>query len=177
MKLAYASVAIALLAGAAYAQPADPMENVIAGPVASNELVAAIRARDAELFEHIFGHCDADALTPMVAAEFEFVHDKWGTTARTPEEFISGIRGMCARIASGEDVRASRVLDADSLRVFAVQQDGAIEIGTHRFYGLSDNAPPALRETGEFFMHWKLVDGQWKLARVYSYNHRPGNEN
>jgi hypothetical protein len=34
-------------------------------------------------------------------------------------------------------------------------------------------ASPQLRETGEFFNVWKRVDGQWKLSRVYSFDHHP----
>jgi hypothetical protein len=168
-----AITALAAFAPPALAQEADPTAGVVAGPEASAELIRTIRARDAELFALVFDTCNAEGLRPLIAREFEFVHDKWGTTARTAEEFISSIRQMCERRASGEDVRASRELVEDSLRVYAVQDNAAIEIGEHRFYGLAEGRPPHLRETGRFFMHWVLEDGAWKLRRVYSYDHRP----
>lgn len=177
MKHALTTLALAALAAcatpSARAPQADPTARVVAGPQASAELVAAIRARDRELFALAFDTCDAEGSRPLLAREFEFVHDKWGVTARSPEEFIASIRQMCAGRATGQNVRASRELIEDSLRVYPVQNDGAIEIGEHRFYGLSENQPPQLRETGRFFHHWVLEDGAWKLRRVYSYDHRP----
>lgn len=176
MKRALVTLALAALAAAsspAFAQQADPAAGVVAGPEASAALVSAIRARDAELFALVFDTCNAEGLRPLLASDFEFVHDKGGTTARSADEFVESIRQMCERRASGEDVRASRVLVDESLRVYAVQDNAAIEIGEHRFYGLAEGRPPHLRETGRFFHHWVLEDGAWRLRRVYSYDHRP----
>jgi hypothetical protein len=170
---ALAFVAFTAVSQTAIAQQADPAAGVVAGPEASAALVSAIRARDAQLFALVFDTCDAEGLRPLLARDFEFVHDKGGTTARSADEFVDSIRQMCVRRATGEDVRASRVLVEDSLRVYAVQDNAAIEIGEHRFYGLADGQPPHLRETGRFFHHWVLEDGVWKLRRVYSYDHRP----
>jgi hypothetical protein len=165
-----------LCAGAtspAGAQQADPAAGVVGGPRASEALVAAIRARDAELFALVFDTCDWEGLRSLLAREFEFVHDKEGTMAHSPDEFVADIREMCAGRASGQNVRASRTLVEASLQIYAVQDNAALEVGEHQFYGLAEGQTPQLRETGRFFHHWVLEDGAWKLRRVYSYDHRP----
>lgn len=147
--------------------------NVVAGPLASPELVAAITERDRQLFDIAFNTCNVDALRPLLADEFSFIHDKGGTTASDPDTFVADVREMCAGRLTGQNVMASRVLVPDSLRIYAVQDNAAIEIGTHLFYGLEPGHEPVLRESGQFFHYWRLVDGEWRLAQVFSYDHRP----
>lgn len=183
MRSAFVSGALVLLAVCASPAQADPAPagvhpataNIIAGPTASAELIAAITESDRLLFDAAFNTCDADATAPLIAEGFEFVHDKGGTIATSREQFVESIREMCAGRLTGQNVMARRELDADTLRIYAVQADAAIEIGTHRFYGLEPGQAPVLRETGQFFHLWRLIDGEWRLARVFSYDHRPAN--
>lgn len=174
MKLVFVCAALAVLGACATAeaqQVADPRAGVIAGPETSPELAAAIQARDAELFAAMFDTCDIGAVTGMVAENFEFIHDKWGRT--NGAAFLSNMRNDCAARESGQNVRASREIVPGSVTIYAVQQNGAIEIGEHRFYGLAPDQPPHLRETGRFFIQWVQEDGVWKMSRAYSYDHRP----
>jgi hypothetical protein len=59
----------------------------------------------------------------------------------------------------------------ESLKVYPIQDNGAIEIGTHTFYAVKSGAPDRLTETGQFTHYWKQENGQWKLSRVLSYDH------
>lgn len=175
MKTAFLGLAFALVCGNAQAQDrvADPAAGVIAGPETSPELAAAIAARDAELFAAMFDACDADAVARMVSADFEFIHDKFGRIATSGSAFVENVRGGCAAQANGQNVRARREIVPGSVRIYAVQDNAAIEIGEHRFFGLAPGQPPHLRETGRFFIHWRLEDGVWRMSRAYSYDHRP----
>ena len=86
---------------------------------------------------------------------------------------MTAIRSNFARRATGENVRARRELVPGSMAVYAMAQHGAIQTGEHRFYGLEAGKPDSLRETGKFFHVWRKVGGRWKLAQVFSYDHRP----
>lgn len=180
MRSVIAAAAAALLAAcaSAAAEPAPaPVHaagaNVVAGPEASADLIAAITERDRQLFDIAFNTCNVDALRPLLADEFVFIHDKGGTTSTNPDSFVADVREMCAGRLTGQNVMASRVLVPETLRIYAVQDNAAIETGTHLFYGLEPGREPVLRESGQFFHYWRLVDGEWRLAQVFSYDHRP----
>ncbi len=165
---------IVLSACAAAAQPIPaPQAAATAGPQSSPEMVAAIEAADQALFAIVFDSCDVEALRPILADEFEFIHDKQGVAQSTPDEFVASIRSTCEGRARGSNIMASRELVRETHRIYAIADNAAIQTGEHRFFQLTPGQPPQLRETGRFFHHWILVDGAWRLRRVYSYDHRP----
>lgn len=174
-----AVLALAILAGGPAPLPAAVMDQsparqhlVTDGPVASQELVDALAARDRQLFALVFERCDDAALTAMLADDFAFFHDKAGQVAASPGEFVKNVREGCAARAAGTNVTARRELVAGTMAVYPMQQLGAIQVGRHRFFGVTPGQPDQLRETAQFFHVWKQVNGQWKLSRVYSYDHR-----
>jgi hypothetical protein len=57
------------------------------------------------------------------------------------------------------------------MKVYALNNYGAIQIGTHTFYAVQKDKPDRLTETGLFTHVWQEENGQWKLARVLSYDH------
>ncbi|MBK8067359.1 MAG: nuclear transport factor 2 family protein [Rhodanobacteraceae bacterium] len=143
------------------------------GPAQTAELTASISQLDQTLFGAIFDHCDSEALRPLVADDLEFFHDKHGQTASSGTQFVETIAGMCARQATGEDYRARRELVAGTSQVYPMQGYGALHTGVHRFYMLEPGKPERLVETGRFANLWQFgADGQWRLSRVLSYDHR-----
>jgi hypothetical protein len=58
------------------------------------------------------------------------------------------------------------------MNVYPLNKYGAIQIGTHRFYAIQQGKPDRLTETGQFTHVWKEENGQWRLARVLSYDHQ-----
>lgn len=170
--LAAAALVVAAMAGAATPKPApEPEQPVTAGPVADPALIAAIEAQDELLFAIVFETCDLAALEALLADDFEFVHDKWGQIADSRAKFVADIKGMCERRAAGTDVRARR--ERTRSEVLPLANYGALHQGEHRFWGLEEGKAPVLRETGRFFHLWRRIDGQWRLSRVTSYDHRP----
>ena len=162
------------LATALAAPPdADPPQapiNLTPGAVATPEMVEALEERDRALFDAVFG-CKPDALVPMVADNFEFLHDKHGMTDTSGAQFIASIRDMCEGQKTGRNFRARRELVPGTMTTHALNKYGAMQMGTHRFYALQPGKPDRLTETGRFIHAWKLEDGAWKLARVISYDH------
>jgi hypothetical protein len=71
----------------------------------------------------------------------------------------------------GGTILSTRKLVPESLKVYPIQDNGAIEVGTHTFYAVKSGAPDRLTETGQFTHYWKQEHGQWKLSRVLSYDH------
>lgn len=164
------------LASACAGLPRSSAHPVTAGPVATLELTAAIAAADAELFEAFFVTHDLDALARLVAEDLEFVHDKHGLMPGGKEAFLAAAERSFELEAAGTNVRARRELVAGTLEVFPLNDYGAVELGQHRFYGVTAGAPDVLRESGRFVHLWRATADGWQLARVISYDHRPADE-
>ena len=162
------------LAGAAVSALAQaaPVLTLHAGAApASAELVAALSARDQQLFDAVFG-CQVDVLATLVTDDFEFFHDKWGQTANTGAAFVATVAKGCEQQKAGTDFKARRELVAGSMTTHVINHYGAMQIGSHRFYALLPGQPDRLTETARFIDLWKLDQGQWRLARVISFDHQ-----
>jgi Domain of unknown function (DUF4440) len=157
-------LAVLFICGPAHAQTA--------GPAPTRQLTDEIKAADLALFSAFFDRCDVDALKGMVTDDLEMFHDKGGRVATSGAEFIKGIEGTCARQKTGEDYRARRELITSSLKVYPLNNYGAVETGEHRFYKLTPGKPEELVEISLFTQVWKKEGSIWKLARVVSYDHR-----
>jgi hypothetical protein len=151
---------------------AGPVVAQTAGPAPSQQLTDEIKAADLAFFSAFFDRCDVEALRGMVTDDFEMFHDKGGRVSASKAEFIKNIEGTCARQKTGEDYRARRELSVPSLKVYPLNNYGAIEVGEHRFYQLLPGKPEKLVEISLFTQVWKKEGSAWKLARVLSYDHR-----
>lgn len=145
--------------------------NLTPGATARPGLVDEIRQADAEFFRAFFDTCDVEAVRRYVADDFEMIHDKGGVVSRSGAEFVKVTQDKCKRQADGVDFHSTRKLVPDSLKVYPVQGDGAIETGTHTFHAVKAGEPDRLTETGQFTHFWRQENGQWKLSRVLSYDH------
>ena len=164
MHRSFPILALILMTGTATAQTA--------GPAPSQQLTDEVKAAYLALFSAFFDRCDVKALEGMVTDDFEMFHDKGGRVAASGAEFIKNITGTCERQKTGDDYRARRELIASSLKVYPLNNYGAIEVGEHRFYKLTPGKPEELVEISLFTQVWKKEGTAWKLARVLSYDHR-----
>ncbi len=138
---------------------------------ASPELIALLAEKDRQLFDAVFG-CKLDLLATLVADDFEFIHDKWGQTADSGARFLDAMRENCKGQETGQNFRARRELVEGSMTIHVLNNYGAMQMGQHRFYALQPGQPDRLTEDGKFIDVWRQIDGEWKLARVVSYDHR-----
>lgn len=152
------ALALAALAAPATAQPARSLDEQVA-------------AADAAFFGALFDRCDPEALAPMVADDLEFFHDKWGRIAKSKDEFLAAIRGMCERQRAGTDFKARRELVPGSSAVFPMKGVGAFQTGRHRFFRVAAGKPDEPTESARFAHLWRQDGERWQLARVYSYDH------
>jgi hypothetical protein len=134
------------------------------------EIFDKLKYNDSLLFELGFNQCDTNQIRVLTSDDFEFYHDQAGIT-NSKELFIHSISELCKMT-----YRPSRELDEKSLEVHILKDNGkiygAIQNGIHRFYGEEENKPKYLTSTADFTHLWIIEDGNWKLKRVISYNHR-----
>jgi ketosteroid isomerase-like protein len=143
-----------------------------AGPTQSQQQFDEIAAADQALFSAFFDRCDVEALSKMVTDDLEMFHDKNGYMTKSGKEFLDGITATCARQKTGEDYRSRREVVPGTLKVYPLNNYGAVETGVHRFYQLLPGKPEKLVEVSQFTHIWKKEDSGWKLARVLSYDHK-----
>ena len=116
---------------------------------------------DSVLFNAYNAH-DADAMQNYFTKDLEFYHDKGGLIS-----FNKAIDGTKELFKQNNMIRRDAV--EGSLEVYPIKDYGAIEVGSHRFCH-DENGK---QDCGTFkFVHvWKKENGDWKIARVVSYDH------
>ncbi len=147
------------------------------GQVPSNaELFETLREKDSVLFRAAFDTCDPDTMASLFSKDFEFYHDKGGpTTGR--DTFLKPVYEQCL----GKDEQwippSRRILLENSLKVFPLRENGelygAIQEGQHRFEFLNKDRQYQRGDIARFIHLWVLEEGQWKIKRELSYDHRP----
>lgn len=126
----------------------------------SGQLFDELAAMDRELFEAAFVNCDREKFRSLFTEDAEFYHDRDGAmTGRQATE----LRG-CPR-----DDGVRRVLVEGSLEAYSIKDFGAVQIGRHTFTRDGEEGT----EVAQFVHLWRYSDGQWRLARVLSFDHRP----
>lgn len=133
----------------------------------------AVAARDAEFFELVFEGCDPVRVRGMIAPDFEMYHDKGGFVARGAEPFLADYAKSCEERKKPDAWRSRRELEPATLNVHPVPGYGAIEDGYHMFYERKGNGPEKKVGRARFTQLWALTPDGWRLARVFSYDHRP----
>ncbi len=134
-------------------------------PYTSGPLFDELAEMDQIVFHTAFVECDAERFRSLFTEDAEFYHDKVGPTFGEEARTLNG----CPRKAG-----VRRILVEDSLRVYPMAGYGAIQTGEHWFVekGASTST------LAKFVTLWKRVDGEWKMARVLSFDHvsRPRSE-
>ena len=149
---------------AATAQSSEPSP-------APQELYETLKAKDALLFDIGFNTCDIAQFENLISEDFEFYHDQGGITA-SKEAFVLSIETNLCQL----DYQPLRELVEGSLKVFPLKKDGvlygALQNGEHRFYALEEGQEKYLTSTARFSHLWLIDNGEWQLARVFSYDHQ-----
>jgi CubicO group peptidase (beta-lactamase class C family) len=136
-----------------------------------SELFRTLKTKDSLLFNVGFNNSDITQFEKLISENFEFYHDKAGVTS-TKANFIAGMKNVLFKLP----YKARRELEENSLEVHPLLKNGtlygAIQTGTHRFYALEKDKPEYITSVAKFTHLWLLDStGNWKLARVLSYDH------
>lgn len=134
-------------------------------------LFNALKIYDSLLFEAGFNNCDLTQFDKLISEDVEFYHDEAGIML-SKAKFIADFKhNVC-----GLNYKAKRVLDPASLRVYPLYHNdtlnGAVQTGTHSFFGIENNKPEYLTSVARFTLVWLLENGDWKLKRAISYDHQ-----
>lgn len=126
----------------------------------SGSLYDELARMDRELFDAAFVSCDQAKFASLFTGDAEFYHDRTGAAFG---ESVTQLRS-CPR-----DNGVRRTLIEGSLEVYPIKDYGAIQMGRHTF--TRDGEPGV--EIAQFVHLWRYSEGEWRLARVLSFDHRP----
>ena len=140
----------------------------LAQPVADAAWDAGARAADKAYWE-AYNRADPDGMNAWLAQDVAFYHDRGGTLIG--KKALSAVNdGM-----KSAPVKLRREAVPGTIRFFPMRQGetlyGAIVTGEHRFYARPKDAPETLAGHANF-THLMLLQGkQWRIARIFSYEH------
>lgn len=137
----------------------------------TSELYQIIKEKDSLLFNLGFNNCDISQFENLVSEKFELYHDQSGITD-SKSAFINSIQnGLCKL-----NYKPKRMLIENSLEVYPLKNNGilygAIETGIHHFYAIEKDSTEYLTSIAKFSHLWILENGNWKLNKGLSYDHK-----
>ena len=141
----------------------------------ADSIYQILKSKDSLMFELSYNQLDTGILEELATEDIEFYHDQAGATY-TKKDFIEGMKGL-----SNLSYKARRELVPGTTKVFPLFNNGklyaAILMAEHRFYAKEPNDKPEyLTSTAKYSTLWILLDDQWKMSRIFSYDHvSPGN--
>ncbi|WP_396193750.1 nuclear transport factor 2 family protein [Flavobacterium sp.] len=124
------------------------------------ELYQAIVKQDSVFFD-AYNHCDTkfEIYADFYADDIEFYHDQGGLSDSKKDILEGTKKNICGKV--------TRTLVPGSIEVYPIKDYGAIEIGLHSFSN-NTNPPNEPKKISRFTIFWKLINGQWKIAKVIS---------
>lgn len=142
----------ALLLCACAARAPEPV------PLADVDRLGA--ALDRQLFDAYNG-CDLERFGALLEDGIEFYHDQAGLMRGRASVVDATRRHICGKVR--------RELVEGSLQTFPLQDIGVVQLGSHRFCETDAGACGGI---ARFVNLWRYEEGDWRLARVISYDHR-----
>lgn len=134
-----------------------------------NDLFGTIAMMDS-LYFSAQNDCDLGRYESVLSEDFEFFHDKGGFT-ESKEAEMSDMAIFCGEQRTRQPLR--RELTEGSLRVFPMDNYGALEFCDHVFYLQINDGTEKVVGQGKMTALWQNEDDQWKLTRIISYDHQP----
>lgn len=133
----------------------------------TKELYNTLAQLDSALFSTVY-MCNPGKNVSFFTEDLEFYHDKGGLT-RSRKAFMDGLeKNFCG----GQNQKLRRELVKGTLQAFPINNYGAVQMGEHVFYVTEKGQPEKLTGQAKFVHLWKLQNGEWKISRVLSFEHR-----
>jgi len=148
------------------------IKNSIAQVANNSNLFVELKKADSLIFKEGFNKCNFSVLKKVLHKDLDFYHDQNGT--QNLEQFYKTFTNS---ICSNPNFKPIRKLVDETLKVFPLKNNGeiygAIQTGEHIFYIKESNKELYATEQGKFIHTWILENGQWKVKRIISYEHKP----
>ncbi|NER10431.1 DUF4440 domain-containing protein [Muriicola jejuensis] len=139
----------------------------------TDNILHTIKSMDSLFFDIAYNQCDTLLGRNLISKDFEFYHDKGGPLLNTSDELASEIM---IEDLSWIGKQTFRKLVIEEMEVFPLYENenlyGAIETGHHQFFKVVDAKPTELTTNAKFIHLWILENNNWKLKRVFSYDHQ-----
>ena len=136
------------------------------------KLTAVVLEKDRR-FWTAYNTCDTEKLRAFFTDDVEFYHDKGGVTVGIDALTESVKKNLCGTNSS----RLRREAVAGTIKVFPLRKGneiyGAIMSGEHVFYVTEKGKPEFLDGRANFTHLWLIRNGEYKMARILSFDHRP----
>jgi hypothetical protein len=159
MKRYFFSFCIVLIGVANYGQSGDA------------DIKRLIRQKDS-IFWKAYNTCDLNGMNALIAGDIEFYHDKGGSYFG-PALAESIRKNLCGN----ENFRLRREEVAGSVELYTLKKNdsvyGVIMSGQHVFYVNEKGKKEFLDGLARFTHLWLLENGQWKMKRIFSFDHGP----
>jgi hypothetical protein len=148
------------------------LSSSLSGQVAKDsELFLALKKHDSLFFEKSFNECDLVFLEKAIHSDLVFYHDQGGVQNKTT--FLESVKN---NICSNPNQKPIRKVISDSLVVFPLYENGdlygVIQNGIHEFYIREQGKNDVLTSTARFTHVYLLINNQWILKEVLSYDHQ-----
>ncbi len=130
----------------------------------SRELYDSIAYLDS-IFFNAFNTRNLDKLAVLLSDNLEFYHDLGGVT-----NYSQNMDAFKKTFENERRVR--RELVKGTLEVYPINDYGAVETGTHRFYATEIGQEEKLSSEAKFVQIWQKKNGAWKITRIISYGHQ-----
>jgi len=134
----------------------------------SDTLYQEISHLDTQVFE-AYNACNLLAFEKYFVEDLEFYHDRTGLILSRK----TMITNLSSVLCSDSALRIRRELISESLKVYPLENFGAIQIGEHYYYHSLDGLDEKKVEVAKFTHIWKKENDEWKISRVMSYDHQP----
>ena len=137
----------------------------------NRDLYTELVYRDSVVFANVYT-CNTAKNETFFTDDIEFYHDKGGVT-KSRKTLVEQLRN---NFCGEGKTKLRRELVNGSMKVYPINKYGAVQLGEHRFY-ITENGKEALSGVAKFIHVWKYERGEWRISRVFSYNHNaPGAE-
>jgi hypothetical protein len=137
----------------------------------TSALYLQMKQLDSLVFDAGFNNCDLIGLETVLAEDLEFYHDLGGI-----QDKAGFLAAMEKNICENPSAKLTRELLIGSLEVFTLKSNdslyGAIQRGVHEFYQQKPNEAKSKTGYAKFTSYWELQNSQWKLKRVFSFDHK-----
>ena len=146
--------------------------NLAIGQVSKNsEIFLALKKQDSVFFERSFNLCEMDYLKSAIHQDLTFYHDQAGIQNR--DSFLLNTKN---NICSDFNKKPIRKIIEESLEVYPMYNEGviygAVQTGIHDFYIRESNKADIKTSTAKFIHLYLLVNGNWLLKEVISFDHK-----
>ena len=138
---------------------------------AQDQSIKELILKKDSVFWKAYNSCDISTMNNFLAEDIEFYHDKGGIELGSKQLNEGLKKGLCQ---TGKNHLRREAIEK-SIQVFPLMDNhqiyGVILSGEHLFY-IQEEDSERLDGQAKFNHLWLFKDGEWKMHRVLSYDHR-----